>query len=145
MMPHGAANKQRNGRRRNEKTASGKILACPKYTRPRRKQRHKASILQEKDGRCWLCMMLRGDNSAKLYLHTHHVFGGPRRKKSEAEGLKVYLCPEHHMLIHNSRTLALFLMRTAQHEYEKTHSRKQFMDLMGRNYIIDDERETASC
>lgn len=130
---------RRSGRKGTQKAAGHKTLGYPKYTRPKRRKRHKASIIQPKDGRCYLCMMLRGDNAYKPWLHEHHIFGGPRRKKSEAEGLKVYLCPEHHELIHHSNILSLSLKRTAQAEYEKTHTRQEFMNLMGKNYLIDEE------
>ena len=55
------------------------------------------SIMQDKSKhRCYICDIFCGDGSVKPYLEEHHVFGGPRRKKSEHYGLKVYLCRKHH-------------------------------------------------
>ena len=47
------------------------------------------SKMQRKDGRCYLCIKLYGDERMHSILHEHHVFGGPNRALSEAEGLKV--------------------------------------------------------
>lgn len=60
--------------------------------KPERKKRkkHKPSIMDVKDGRCYLCELLYGDFSIK-YTEEHHCFDGPRRGAAEAEGLKVYL------------------------------------------------------
>ena len=142
MTVRKAALKQRQDPECCLKAARHRTIGDPKYRRPKRRQRHKASILQAKDGRCYLCMMLRSDNGRKMYLHEHHIFGGPRRKKSEAEGLKIYLCPEHHELIHASNILSMLLKRDAQREYEKTHTRQQFMTLMGKNYLTDESGVT---
>ena len=60
-----------------------------------RRKKHKPSIIQRKDGRCYLCMLLNEDNGAKK-TQEHHIFGGSNRDHSEETGLKVYLCLEHH-------------------------------------------------
>lgn len=138
MMARSGPDRAAGARRRAGKRTEHRTLGYPKYTRPRRRQRHKASILQAKDGSCYLCFMLRGDSSFKPVLHTHHIFGGSRRKKSEAEGLKVYLCPEHHMAVHKNSSRMRYLQITAQTEYERTHSREQWMQLMGKNYLTEE-------
>ena len=138
MIARSGAGRAAGARRRAGKGAEHRTLGYPKHTRPRRRQRHKASIMQAKDGRCYLCLMLQGDGSVKPVLHTHHIFGGSRRKKSEAEGLKVYLCPEHHMTVHKDSSLMRYLQVTGQTEYERTHSREQWMQLMGKNYLIEE-------
>lgn len=60
-----------------------------------RRKKHKPSIIQRKDGRCYLCMLLNEDNGAKK-TQEHHIFGGSNRDHSEETGLKVHLCLEHH-------------------------------------------------
>lgn len=106
----------------------------------KKKRKHKPSILHEKDGTCYLCMKLDGDYTVKRHLEEHHIFGGnPNRKISEAEGLKVCLCLEHHRVgpaaVHNNHDNMRILQQDAQREYEKTHTRKEFMELIGRNYL----------
>ena len=74
-------------------------------------------------------------------LHKHHIFGGPNRKISEREGFCVYLIPELHSLpplgVHFDHEFDLELNRACQREYEKRHTRAEFMRLIGRNYLDD--------
>lgn len=116
-------------------------MMYPKTKRKKKRKKHKQSILQEKDGRCYLCMKLNQDCRIHYGIQEHHVFGGPNRSKSEAEGLKVFLCIAHHTegpeAVHNNHTNMLMLQQEAQKAYERTHSRQQFMELMGRNYLDD--------
>ena len=96
----------------------------------KRRKKHKASILQEKDGRCYLCMMLNQDYTIRHGLHEHHIFGGANRQNSEAEGLKVYLCVQHHIdgpaAVHNNSENMRILQEAGQQAYERTHTRQQF-------------------
>lgn len=114
------------------------MIGDPKKKRKPRRQRHKESIIHCKDGHCFICMT-QGDFSIKPMLHKHHVFGGPRRKISEAEGLTVYLCPEHHTMgpeaVHKNHDMMRMLQREGQRAFEETHTREQWMMLMGKNYF----------
>lgn len=105
----------------------------------KKKKKHKASIMHEKDGRCYLCMLLNDDFRFHNNLHDHHIFGGSNRPVSEAEGLKVWLCPEHHTIgaaaVHLNHENMLLLRREGQRVYEETHSREEFMKKFGRNYL----------
>lgn len=60
-------------------------------------------------------------------------------KYQKKNGFKVWLCAEHHNMSNNSvhfnRDMSLILKRLYQKEYEKTHSREEFMKLIGRNYL----------
>ena len=59
---------------------------------------------------------------------------------SEAEGLKVYLCEQHHKsgkeAVHNCRKTRELLCEIAQREYEKSHTRKDWMKISKKNYRI---------
>ena len=74
-------------------------------------------------------------------LHKHHIYAGGRRKISEREGFWVYLAPWLHNQsdegVHgkNGHELDLMLKRHCQMAYEKEHSREEFMNLIGRNYL----------
>ena len=114
-----------------------KTIAYPKREKKKKRKTHKESVLQKKDGVCYLCAL-----GGKWYIHEnteeHHVFGGPNRIHSEEEGLKVWLCPECHRGpdgVHNNIEKMRLLQREAQKAYEKTHSREQFVALIGRNYL----------
>lgn len=103
-----------------------------------KKKRHRKSILQKKDGTCYLCRKLHGDSDWKQ-TEEHHVFFGPLRKISEAEGLKVYLCHAHHRTgreaVHINHETCRIVQRDAQAAWEKTNSRALWMSLIGRNYL----------
>lgn len=72
-------------------------------------------------------------------LHKHHIYGGPNRRISEREGFWVWLCPELHNMsnegVHFNKEFDNQLKQRCQAEYEKTHSREDFMKLIGRNYL----------
>lgn len=81
---------------------------------------------------CYVC----GRDHADL----HHIFGGRNRQMSDRLGLTVYLCREHHMAVHANPNHGLdaILKKTAQEEYEKTHTRQEFIKTFGKSYITED-------
>lgn len=82
--------------------------------------------------RCFVCGVAYG-------LHCHHIYGGANRKNSEAYGFKVYLCGKHHNLsnegVHFNKALDLQLKELCQRTFEETHTREEFMRIIGKNYI----------
>lgn len=74
-------------------------------------------------------------------LHKHHIYGGPNRSISEKNGFWVWLRADWHNMssygVHSDHGLDLRLKRLCQQEYEKTHTREEFMALIGRNYLED--------
>lgn len=106
------------------------------------------SILQEKDGTCYLCRKLYGTDSRQKNIEEHHVFGGTaNRKLSEKYGLKVYLCIAHHRegpeAVHQSRRYDLMLKEDAQEAFEQNHTRQEFVNIFGRNWLEEDPVEQA--
>lgn len=91
------------------------------------------SILQNKK-ECIVCGTCRN-------LHKHHIYFGANRKVSENNGFWCWLCGHHHNQssegVHcmNGHKLDVFLKKTCQAEYEKTHTRQEFMALIGRNFL----------
>lgn len=90
------------------------------------------SILQD-EKKCFLC-------NTVFDLHDHHIFfGSANRKISEANGFKVWLCAYHHNMsnysVHHDRKLDLLVKKVCQRKYEKTHSRDEFIKLIGRSYL----------
>lgn len=92
----------------------------------------KSIISNERE--CFIC-------KNTLSLHKHHIMNGSDRKNAEQDGLWVYLCPQCHNMsdhaVHFNREADLRLKRIAQTEYEKTHTREQFMKRYRRNYLDD--------
>lgn len=92
------------------------------------------SIMEEKHTQtCYIC-------GIGGYLEEHHIFyGTANRKKSERAGLKVHLCYLHHRDsvtgVHFNRELDIALKKKAQQAYEQIHSREEFMQEFGKNYL----------
>lgn len=90
-------------------------------------ERHRYSILTEDLEHCFLCGQKKND--------IHEVYGGSNRQQSMKYGFCVPLCRFHHQVVtmmplHN-RQLQIW----CQSEFEKTHTRKEFMDIIGKNYL----------
>ena len=74
-------------------------------------------------------------------LHLHHIFAGGRRKLSDREGFVVWLTGHYHNQsndgVHgkNGHALDLKLKQDCQRKYEETHSREEWMLLLGKNYL----------
>jgi len=90
------------------------------------------SIMQD-ERECFVC-------HSKGWLERHHLFFGPAlRTISERMGLVIWLCEYHHRDnkhgVHGNRKLDLELKRMAQRKYEETHSREEWMEKIGRNYL----------
>lgn len=109
-------------------------LAFPKTKQKKSRQSHGKSIMQQ-EKRCYMT------GYAGPSLHKHHIFfGSGQREISERCGFWVYLKPELHegeYGVHgrDGHELDLRLKRECQRKYEAIHSREEFMDLIGRNYL----------
>lgn len=73
------------------------------------------------------------------YTEVHHIyFGHGRRRISDREGFIAYLCQEHHRgrySPHGNREADLRLKERCQRVFEKTHSRQEFIALIGKSYL----------
>ena len=108
-------------------------LKFPKGEKKKKRMSHPVSILGSRKDRCYLC---------GRYGHTeeHHIFGGPNRTLSEKYGLKVYLCLECHSsgkhAVHRDKAVMDELHRQGQEAFmDQLGSRKEFMQIFGRNYL----------
>lgn len=89
------------------------------------------SIIQ-KDKECYFCHTIQN-------LHEHHIYFGKNRKISEQNGFKVWLCARHHNMsnegVHFDTAKDTYLKQLCQSTYEQSHSRQDFMKLIGKNYL----------
>ncbi len=81
------------------------------------------------ENECFLCRYLYGHSNTRN-LCTHHIYEGTgRRKKSDALGLTVKLCPMHHNAsnegVHFNKENDLILKRMAQEYYEANIGTRQ--------------------
>ena len=96
------------------------------------------SIVQ-KNKECFVC-------KSGINLHEHHIFFGmANRKLSEKYGLKVWLCGRHHNLsnegIHFNSELDRYVKRIGQQAFEKTHTRQEFMQIFGKSYLWERNKD----
>ena len=88
------------------------------------------SILNEKK-ECYFCRTTQN-------LEKHHIFRGCRRQTADRLGLWVWLCHEHHTGasgVHNNTNLFRTLQKLAQVKFEQEHTRLEWMQEIGKNYI----------
>lgn len=120
-------------------------LKFPKRPTRKKRKQHPASILQADGSYCYLCAYCWGDFTPKQ-TECHHIFPGTAlRRISEENGFTVRLCRKHHegdetgseFAVHrpDKNVYSIALQRECQMEYEKTHSREEWMALMGRSYV----------
>lgn len=100
----------------------------------------KSIMHDKKEGTCYLCKILHGDDSRKQNLEEHHVmYGAGNRKMSEKYGLKVYLCFYHHTYVggpeavHRNDAVRRLLEAEAQKAFEKVYPNLVFRDIFGKN------------
>lgn len=90
----------------------------------------KSIVISDMDG-CYLCGRPREC--------IHHIYTGTaNRKISDKHGFILPLCHEHHTGkdgIHFNREVDLRVRRACQRRYEETHSREDFIKLIGRSYL----------
>lgn len=103
-----------------------------------KKGSHTWSILTGKDKRCFVTGRENG-------LQKHHIYhGSGKREISDKNGFWCYLVPEKHLAglggLHANpgNGLDRALKCICQREYEKTHTKEEFIRLIGKNYIMLD-------
>lgn len=113
-------------------------LMYPKTPAKKKRKKHAKSIIQERDGTCYLCRL--SGNWYPQYVHKHHIFdGNPDRSKSEEWGLTVDLCVNHHTLgpdaVHNNIENMRFLQRIGQQAFEELYGHDKFIEVFKENYL----------
>ena len=67
----------------------------------------------------------------------NEVYEGGKRIASIKNGFVSIFCEEHHRRFHNDREFALYYKRLFQKEFEKNHTREEFIAIIHRNYLDD--------
>lgn len=116
------------------------MIEFPKPNKKKKRKVHAKSIMQRKDGTCYLCKYLNDDWTRKKDIHEHHVFGGvANRPLSEQYGLKVYLCVDHHELgeeaVHRNKKTMDLVRKQGQKRFEAVYPELDFAQIFGKNYI----------
>lgn len=112
-------------------------LLFPKDPPKKKRKKHGKSIMPTYGG-CWLCRYLDDDDRPKV-TEVHHIYFGTNREKSEEYGFTTDLCISHHRTgpnaVHKNRTTCRILQSECQERFEKTHSREEFVRIIGRSYL----------
>lgn len=98
------------------------------------------SIMQQYDGRCYLCELLDQDYTEKPTEEHHVIYGTANHTLSERYGLKVRLCERHHRLgpesIHGgNRAVDLLLKQRAQAAFEAKNPELDFVKIFGKSFL----------
>lgn len=90
-------------------------------------EKNRFSILTNDMEHCFICK--------SPFVDIHEIYGGRNRKVSMQNGFCVPLCREHHEFVTLNADGSNYLKQKCQFEYEKTHTRDEFIKLIGRNYL----------
>ena len=89
--------------------------------------KNRFSIFTTNFNKCFYC-----GKEGKMDIH--EVYGGSNRTRSIKNGLVVPLC----RLCHSNERIIHYLRIMLQKEYEKRHSREDFVSIIGKNYIKEE-------
>lgn len=91
-----------------------------------RKNNYVPSIIQTGEAKCYLCGRMTG-------LEMHHVLHGRGiRKLADEDGLKVWLCYEHHRLLHDQGDHDKELQALGQKAYIKARMKEGYPEDVAR-------------
>ena len=90
-------------------------------------ERNRKSILTEDLETCYIC---NGQAS-----EIHEIYSGRNRKKSIQDDFCVPVCRRCHQLITLNYGLNLRLKMICQEKFEETHTREEFIKIIGKNYL----------
>lgn len=95
-------------------------------------EKYNPSILQNEQ-ECYISGKTNCD------LVRHEIYFGKNRQASKKNGFWVYLTPEWHNLskysVHLNKQTDFKLKQDCQMKFEETHSREEFLKLIGKNYL----------
>lgn len=116
----------------NKKIEKLKTKQCNTFRKVSKKQnkrqKYRFSIIYHDLTKCAYCGSYRA-------IELNEVFEGKNRQVSMLNGFVVPLCHFCHEKFHNDRNFSLYYKEMFQKEFEKTHSRDEFIKLIGRNYL----------
>lgn len=113
------------------KTGQKKTESSPKSGQMKKKSKKLAKLERQRDkeivksGICEFC----GKFSKRL--DPHEVYGGSNRKRSIAHKFVKLLCRK----CHDDEEIINQLRIDTQKEYEKNHTREEFITLIGKSYL----------
>ena len=90
-------------------------------------ERSRKSILTDNLSNCYLC----GQSPVDI----HEIYGGCNRIVSIKNDFCIPLCRKHHRQVTDNIINDIELKQLCQRKFEETHTRDEFLRLIGRNYL----------
>ena len=90
-------------------------------------ERNRTSILTDDLEHCYLC--------GCPVVDMHEIYGAGNRKASMRNGFCVPLCRHHHIQVTTTCYENSWLKMICQMKFEGTHTRDEFMAIIGKNYL----------
>jgi len=108
-----------------KKQKEAEIKTINKVSKKHKKLERNRDKNLNKKGKC--------DNCGKYYkkLDPHEVYGGSNRKRSIQNNFVALLCRN----CHNDKTVLKELKEKYQKEFEKEHTREDFIKIIGKSYL----------
>lgn len=95
-------------------------------------ERNRFSIFTNDFDRCYYCHRKKQETEN---FDLHEVYGGSNRTRSIKNGLVVPLC----RICHSNEDIIKYLRIKLQKEFEKKHTREEFIKIIGKSYIKGDD------
>lgn len=86
-------------------------------------EKKRFSLLTNDLEHCFICK--------KTPVDIHEIYGGSNRKRSMIYGFCVPLCRKHHQDLETLK----YLKEIMQKEYEKEHTREEFIKIIGKSCL----------
>jgi hypothetical protein len=96
-------------------------------------EKNRFSIFTNNFNQCYYCKRKVKENEK---LDLHEVYGGSNRLRSIRMGFVVPLCRK----CHSNEKVINYLRILIQKEFEKTHTREEFIKITGKSYIKGDDK-----
>lgn len=93
-----------------------------------KREKERYSIIYDDLSVCCVC-------GSKSNIEINEVYEGAKRKASIENGFCMPVCHDCHTRFHNDREFALYYKRLFQKEFEKDHTRDDFINLIHCNYL----------
>lgn len=93
--------------------------------------KNRFSIFTNDFNKCYYCKKSKKENEK---LDLHEVYGGSNRTRSIKNGFVIPLC----RMCHSNEEIIRRLRIIIQKEYEKTHTRQEFIQIFSKNYIKEE-------
>ena len=84
---------------------------------------------------CYIC-------GRTTQLQMHHMLHGSMREQADRLGLTCDLCLCCQQKLHDKGEYDKFIQRAGQRKFEETRTRKEFMEIFGKNYLGDEPEQS---